>query len=68
MNSFIDTNNKSSSSESNETPIQDALSWSMLEEEGKNMEELKELYLELLFAGHATVASAANTLIYHLAR
>ena len=30
--------------------------------------ELKDICLELLFAGHATVTSASTTLLYYLAR
>ena len=38
------------------------------EERKLTMEELKELCLELLFAGHATVASSSTSLFYFLAK
>ena len=38
------------------------------EERKLTMEELKELCLELLFTGHATVASSSTSLFYYLAK
>lgn len=37
-------------------------------EEKLTLEELKDVGLELLFAGHATCASAASSLLLHLAK
>lgn len=57
--------------EREEITTRDALSLMMRlgGDEGKlSMEELKEVCLELLFAGHATVASASTLLLYFLGR